>query len=346
MTSFNWDWGEPPDPKFWQLLSTVAKQEKWAVEHGLLAAKIAGLTARALSLPERQVEQIGVAGLLHDVGKLTLPASLLQKPKPLTKDEYAQVQRHPSNGARITVALHLPPNVIEAIRHHHERVDGKGYPFGKRGDEIPLEGRIVAVAEVISAVLTPRWYRPPLSPAHAVERVKSLSGSALDPELVKAACFQLPKLFGFSSLSSLALCTNPISLERLVRDEEAMLWHTIRSFVHELLAEMERVMGRQFCQSFAEWLNEWLIRQNIPIQFKGLNLVSLHRWWQTLGDLALFAKTLVGVTHATLSHLVGAPFIADWLDSVRSQLPEHADKIGLRYGLWVWRKDSAMAVNG
>ncbi|MCS7185973.1 MAG: HD domain-containing phosphohydrolase, partial [Armatimonadota bacterium] len=141
MTGFNWDWGEPPDPKFWQLLSTVAKQEKWAVEHGLLSAKIAGLTARALTLPDKQVEQISIAGLLHDVGKLTLPASLLQKPRPLTEDEYAQVQRHPSIGARITVAMHLPQEVIEAIRHHHERMVGKGYPFGIKGDEIPLEGR-------------------------------------------------------------------------------------------------------------------------------------------------------------------------------------------------------------
>lgn len=346
MTGFRWDWGEPPDPKFWQLLSTVAKQEKWAIEHGLLAAKIAGLTARALTLPEKQVERISVAGLLHDVGKLTLPASLLQKPKPLTEDEYAQVQRHPSNGARITAALHLTQEVIEAIRHHHERMDGKGYPFGKKGEETPLEGRIVAIAEVISAMLTPRWYRPPLSPAHAIERVQSLAGNALDPELVKAACFQLPKLFGFSSFSSLALCNKPIPLERLVREEEAMLWRTVYIFVHELLAEMERLMGRQFCQSFVEWLNEWLSRQNIPIRFKGLNLVSRHRWWQTLGDLTLFARTLVGATHATLSHLVGSSFIADWLDGVRSQLPEQVDKVGLRYGLWVWRNDTAMAVKG
>jgi len=347
MESFNWDWGEPPDPKFWQLLSTVAKQEKWAIEHGLLTAKVAGLIARALTLPEKQVEQIGIAGLLHDVGKLTLPASLLQKPKPLTEDEYAQIQRHPSAGARITVAMHLPNETVEAIRHHHERMDGRGYPFGKKGDEIPLEGRVVAVAEVVSAVLTPRWYRPPLSPAYALERVQSLAGTVLDAELVKAACFQLPKLFGFSSLSSLALCTKPIPLERLVRDEEAMLWRTVRTFVSELLAEMEGLMGRQFCQAFVGWLNEWLKRQDIPIQFRDLNLISLHRWWQTLGDLALFAKTLVGVTHATLSHLVGAHFIADWLDNLRSQLPEQVDKVGLRYGLWVWKNDTAaMAVNG
>lgn len=284
MTGFNWDWGEPPDPKFWQLLSTVAKQEKWAVEHGLLSAKIAGLTARALTLPDKQVEQISIAGLLHDVGKLTLPASLLQKPRPLTEDEYAQVQRHPSIGARITVAMHLPQEVIEAIRHHHERMDGKGYPFGKKGDEIPLEGRIVSVAEVISAVLTPRWYRPPLSPAHAIERVQSLAGNVLDPELVKAACFQLPKLFGFSSLSSLLLFTNPIPLERLVCDEEAMLWRAVHTFVRELLVEMERLMGRQFCQAFVGWLNEWLSRQNIPIQFQDLSLVSLTvggKRWET-----------------------------------------------------------------
>jgi putative nucleotidyltransferase with HDIG domain len=339
MTGFCWDWGEPPEPKFWQLLSTVAKQEPWAIEHGLLTGKIAALTARALTLPEKQVEQIGVAGFLHDVGKLTLPASLLQKPKPLTEEEYSQVQRHPSAGARITLAMHLPSEIVEAIRHHHERFDGKGYPFGKKGDETPLWGRIVAVAEVVSASLTPRWYRLPLSPAQAIERLQSFAGKVLDPELVKAAQSQLPKLFGFSSLSSLSQCSKPIPLERLVRDEEAMLWRAVRSFVQQLLAEMEKLMGRQFCQVFVNWLNEWLMRQNIPLQFQDLNLVSRHRWWQTLGDLALFARTLVGVAHATLGHLVGAPFIAEWLDGVRSQLPEQADTVGLRYGLWVWKRD-------
>ena len=100
-------------------------------------------------------------------------------------------------------------------------------------------------------------------------------------------------------------------------------------------------MGRQFCQVFVNWLNEWLSRQNIPLQFQDLNLVSRHRWWQTLGDLALFARTLVGVAHATLGHLVGSPFIAEWLDGVRSQLPEQEDMVGLRYGLWVWKRDIA-----
>lgn len=341
MTGFRWDWGEPLEPKFWQLLSTVAKHEPWAIEHGLLAAKIAGLTARALTLPEDQVEWISIAAFLHDAGKLTLPAQLLQKPKPLSEDEYSQIQRHPSAGARITSAMHLSPDIVEAIRHHHERFDGRGYPFGKSGEEIPLGGRIVAAAELVSALLTPRWYRPPLSPARALERLQNFAGNALDPELVKAIKFQLPKLFGFSSLSSLVQCNESIPLERLVYEEEAVLWWSVRSFVYQLLLEMEKLMGRKLRQVFADRLNKWFKQQGIPLQLQDLNLVSQHRWWQTLGDLASHARNLVGAIHAILSHLVGAPFIADWLDEIRSQLPGKANAVGMRYKLWVWKQDVA-----
>ncbi len=325
------------------MLTTVAKQEPWAVEHGLLAAKIAALTARALTLSDTETEQISIAGLLHDVGKLTLPVGLLQKPKPLTEEEYAQIQRHPSAGARITTALHLSSATAEGIRHHHERIDGRGYPFGKVGGEIPLEGRILSVAETMSAALTPRWYRPPLSPAQALERLESAAGNSLDKDLIKALKPQLPKLFGFSSLASLTLSTKPVPIERLVCDEEAMLWRTVSTFLGKLLSEMEQLMGRQFCHAFTNWLNEWLDARKIPLQFRGLQPISKHRWWQTLGELSLFGRTLLGAIYAMLAHLFGSDFASDWLDGVRSHLSEQLDAIGFRYGLWVWKRNSSLA---
>ncbi len=339
-----WDWGEAPEPRFWHLLSMVAKHEPWAIEHGLLAAKLCALTARALTLSESQVELVSTAGLLHDVGKLVLPAPLLQKAKPLTEEEYAQVQRHPSVGARIVSALHLPETVIDAIRHHHERVDGQGYPMGKRGEEIPVEGRIVAIGELVGALLTPRRYRPPLSPAQMLDRLDNLAGRALDKEFVSAVRSQLPRLFGFSSLSSLALCTQPIPLELLVREEEASLWYTLKTFANQLLAELEHLTGRAFCQVYAERLNQWLFQSGVPMHFQDLSLMSRYRWWQTLGDLVLFARTFVGVIQVTLGHLVGAPFLFEWLNYVRSQLPEQMDTVGLRYGIWVWLSPPQPAV--
>ncbi|MCS7191549.1 MAG: HD domain-containing protein [Armatimonadetes bacterium] len=338
MMNIYWDWGEPPDPRFWQLLTTLSKRETWAIEHGLLAAKIAALTAQALTLTEKEIEQIAIAGLLHDVGKITIPKELLQKPKPLTEEEYAQIQRHPSLGARVTSAFHLQFETIEAIRHHHERFDGKGYPFGKSGSEIPFEGRIVAVAEMLSATLTPRWYRPPLSPTLAIERLEA-NISAFDQEIAKAAKFQLPKLFGSSSLASLSFYTKPVSIERLIYEEEISLWHTINTFVNALLCEIERMMGQKFCQAFINFLNEWLKARKIPIGFHGLKPISKHKWWQTLGELALFGRTLLSAIYSMLGQIVGSDFASDWFDAICSQLPEQVDAVGLRYELWIWKRN-------
>jgi len=341
--SIRWEWGEPPDPRFWQLLATISKRESWAIEHGLIVAKISALTAQALTLPDDKIEKISVAGLLHDVGKLTLPTELLQKPQPLTEEEYAQIKRHPSKGVQIITALHLPSETIEAVHHHHERVDGEGYPFGKRGSEIPVEGRIVAVGEMLGATLTPRWYRPPLSPIQALERLESAAGTALDRELVKCAKSQLPKLFGFSSLTSLSLCTKPVPIERLVQEEDASLWQTISTFLVILLTEMERIIGRQFCQLLVNCLNRWLEENKIPLHFQGLKPVSKYRWWQTLGELALFGRIILGTVHAMLSRLTGSEFVSDWLDGVREQLNEQFDAVGFRYGLWIWQRNSPFA---
>lgn len=349
MQALRWDWSEPPDPKHWKLLSTLAEREPFAVEHGLLAAKCVALTAQALTLPDEQVAQLSVAGLLHDVGKITLPPSLLQKPSRLSDEEFALVKRHPSVGARIAQAIRLPDETVTAIWHHHERMDGQGYPFGKRGDEIPLSGKIAAIGELFSSFLTPRHYRSALNPAQAIARLREKSGTHLDAEAVKAFLDRAPQLFGEVSLSALERWTHPVTPEAFPMEEEASVWQAINAFVSQLLWEAEQVFGQTFCQNFTAQLNHWFTCEQLPLRFQGLRLVSQRQWWHSLGEGIVAYRLLLGVLSSSLGHLLGVTLLTNWLETVRRSLPEQLDAVGLRYGLWFWRNNlTAMetAVNG
>ncbi len=336
MKDLRWDWGEPPDPKHWQLLSTLADREPFAIEHGLMAAKCVALTAQALTLPDEQISSLSIAGLLHDVGKITLPPFLLRKPSRLSDEEFELVKRHPSAGAQIAQAIRLPEEAVKAIWHHHERMDGKGYPFGKRGDEIPLSGRVVAVGELFSSFLTPRHYRSALSPARAVARLWEKNGEHLDAEVVKAFLDLAPQFFGAASLSVLERWTKPFEPEIWLEEERAV-WKATNTFVSQLFWEAERLFGQPFCQNFTKQLNEWFACQKLPLFFQGLRLVSLRRWWQSLGEGINACRLLLGVLSSYLGHILGKELLTDWLETVRRSLPEQLDAVGMRYGLWLWR---------
>jgi HD-GYP domain-containing protein (c-di-GMP phosphodiesterase class II) len=126
-----------------------------------------------------------LAGLLHDIGKIGVPDSILSKPGPLTADEWAQVRAHPEIGANLLTAPGLA-DVRAWILAHHERPDGTGYPFGLRGDAIPLEARILAVADAFEAIQADRSYRPGRPQAEAIAELRRCSGSQFDPEVVEA----------------------------------------------------------------------------------------------------------------------------------------------------------------
>ncbi|GBC98793.1 Cyclic di-GMP phosphodiesterase response regulator RpfG [bacterium HR17] len=332
-----WDFTEPPDAKHLQLLVKVAEREPWALEHGLLAGKCAALAARALTLRDHDIHHLSVAGLLHDVGKLAVPAEFLQKPGPLTPEELAVIRRHPTQSARIARALRLPETTVTAIWHHHERVDGRGYPFAKRGDAIPVEGQIVALSELVSAFLTPRRYRSALSPAHACARLEAMAGQYLSAELVRAFLSRFPQLFGVHSPSTLASWTQPLPIEALVSGEEATVWQATTVFLTRLLWDAERLFGRGFCHTLTRQLSHWFALRDVPLQFQGLRLTSSRPWWQTLSDLVRLCRLLFGTLLATLSYLLGASFVTHWLEGLRQELPEPLNTVGTRYGLWIWQ---------
>ena len=125
-----------------------------------------------------------VAGNLHDIGKIGIPDNILLKPGSLTEEEYTVVKKHPVSGSNIIGHLGMWTDEQSIIRHHHERYDGKGYPDGLKGKEIPFLSRILSVADVFDALTTDRAYRKKMEDEVAVEIIKENDGSQFDPEIV------------------------------------------------------------------------------------------------------------------------------------------------------------------
>jgi HD-GYP domain-containing protein (c-di-GMP phosphodiesterase class II) len=142
--------------------------------------------ALALGLPAHEVETVGQAGLLHDIGKIGVPEAVLRKGGELLPDEWALMRRHPLVGAQIVAPFEFFAAGALAIRHHHERCDGSGYPDGLAGERIPLGARIVAVADVFDALTSDRPYRTALPGAAALEHLQRQAGRTLDARIVTA----------------------------------------------------------------------------------------------------------------------------------------------------------------
>jgi len=153
--------------------------------HSKRVARYAVGIARELDLPRAQAERVRRAAAIHDIGKLEMPAGLVNKPGPLSPDEFAIVRLHAVAGARIAVALGQP-ELAAIVRHHHERFDGDGYPDGLAGEEIPLGARIVAVADTFDALSSARPYRAAMDPERALGVLADQVGSQFDPAVVAA----------------------------------------------------------------------------------------------------------------------------------------------------------------
>src|SRR5207253_9803477 len=153
----------------------------------------AGL-AKAAGLSEHEIQGVKTAALLHDIGKLAVPEHILSKPGPLTQEEFQKIRIHPQVGAEIIAAVPFPYPVAPLILSHHERWDGKGYPQGLQGEEIPLGARILTIVDYFDAVTTERPYHKALSHEGAIGSMKHESGKALDPALVTTSIRLLPAL--------------------------------------------------------------------------------------------------------------------------------------------------------
>ena len=167
------------------LAEALDMRDTGTARHSQTVGRYCELMARELGLADDQVERVRVAGVLHDIGKIGVPDAILRKPGPLTDDEHAQMRKHPEIGARILGGAELD-DIRGWILAHHERPDGRGYPSGLRDDEIPLEARILAVADAYEAMTSDRVYREGIGAQAARRELECGSGSQFDPDVVEA----------------------------------------------------------------------------------------------------------------------------------------------------------------
>jgi len=168
------------------LIKSVETKDLYTRGHSERVSRASVLIGRRAGMREDRVSSLRYAGMLHDVGKLGVPTSVLQKAGRLTEEEFEAIQQHTVRGREITKDLEFLGEAIEGIHLHHERIDGRGYPLGLKGSEIPEFARIIAVADAFDSMTTTRSYRGARSVDDAVVELRACKGSQFDPVMVEA----------------------------------------------------------------------------------------------------------------------------------------------------------------
>ncbi len=141
--------------------------------------------AKALHLSDTTTGKIELAGLLHDIGMIGVSDDILAKVEQLSTEEYSEIKKHVDHSIKILDDIKQLKDVVEIIKYHHEHFDGKGYPYGKKGEEIPIGSRIIAVADAFDSMITPKAYRNQVVPSQALARIKEVTGTQFDPVVVE-----------------------------------------------------------------------------------------------------------------------------------------------------------------
>ena len=165
-------------------VTRLKTKDEYTYIHSIAVAALLIHFARSLKLPEEEVSALGLAGLLHDIGKMAVPKALLDKPGKLDPPEMAVLRHHPEKGhALLSAGPKLPDIVLDVCLHHHERYDGRGYPKGLTGDQLSLAARMSSICDVYDAITSQRPYKRPWSPSEALSRMRSWTGH-FDTELL------------------------------------------------------------------------------------------------------------------------------------------------------------------
>ena len=187
----------------------VETKDPYTAGHQRRVADLARTIAKEMGLSQEQVDGIRMAGLIHDIGKVSVPAEILGKPGQLTELEFSMIKIHPQYGYEILKPIEFPGPVAQTVLQHHERMDGSGYPSGLKNEEILIEAKILAVADVVEAMISHRPYRPARSLDQALEEITKNSGALYDPKVVEV-CLKLfvKKGFTFREKQNLKISPN------------------------------------------------------------------------------------------------------------------------------------------
>jgi HD-GYP domain-containing protein (c-di-GMP phosphodiesterase class II) len=168
------------------LSGVIDLRDTYTHGHSDTVSELSVLIGKQLGLSAAQLEPLRMAGILHDIGKIGIPDAILFKPGPLTKEEYELVKQHPVRGADIVIKNKSLARVAPFIRYHHERIDGRGYPDGLSGEYIPLEARLLCVADAVEAMSSDRPYRKAMSLARILQELDDNAGTQFDRQVVTA----------------------------------------------------------------------------------------------------------------------------------------------------------------
>jgi len=184
----------------------LEKRDNYTGGHTRRVCEYSMAIGRYLDLPEEQLEELHLSAILHDIGKIGVQDRVLQKPGKLEPEEFAEMSRHPVLGSEILEHVKSLRTMIDGVRHHHEKYDGSGYPDNKAGEDIPLMGRIIAVADSFDAMTSTRPYRTELGHETALKELMTYRGIQFDPLMVEAFI----EVYNKGELS----CCNTSSIQR------------------------------------------------------------------------------------------------------------------------------------
>jgi HD-GYP domain-containing protein (c-di-GMP phosphodiesterase class II) len=178
------------------MVSAVEARDPYTAGHQSRSADLARAIAAQMGLPQEKIEGLRMAASIHDIGKLSIPAEILSKPSRLTNIEFSLIKEHARMGYEMLKDVESPWPLAEIVYQHHERMDGSGYPRNLKGDEILMEARILAVADVVEAMASHRPYRPAIGIEEALEEIEKNKGTLYD-DVVADACLRLFREKGF-----------------------------------------------------------------------------------------------------------------------------------------------------
>lgn len=169
----------------WSLASAIDAKDPYTHGHSQRVSRYAAAVGKVLGFDDQEIERLSLSAVLHDVGKIGVPEAILNKPERLTSAEMAVMKTHPEKGAEILSSIRAMRDVVPGVLHHHERFDGLGYPNGLKGHNIPLQARIIMVADTFDAMTSSRPYRSALPARSAVDELRRFAGLQFDPRLAE-----------------------------------------------------------------------------------------------------------------------------------------------------------------